>query len=440
VTDHRAIQTRLEAARTRLILDKPFLGALVLRLPLVAANPDWCKTTATDARKFYYNPAYIDTLTSGQLQFVLAHEALHCALSHFARRGHRIKKRWDIACDYAINPLLLDDGLEPPPGAPMLKEFREMTAEEIYPCIEEHDNLTPMDHHVYDSDEDEGSGQQENAGEGDSENKSPRPQTQQNADERNRGGTPQQQQQDNEAGNGRLDTPRGDAAADDDSAAGAPRPDPLSPQEIEALSTQWQQRMVGAAQQAMQAGKLGGALRRMIDFMVQPSLPWRMLLARYVTGIARDDYSYSRPSNRRGDPAIFPSLRSAQLNLAVAIDVSGSVNDREIGEFLSEINAIKSQIRSRVLLMACDSALSPGCPWIYEPWEELTMPERVQGGGGTSFIPPIEYLERADQPPDILVYFTDAQGSFPPMEPGFPVIWLVKGRGEVPWGQRIQLN
>ena len=103
---------------------------------------------------------------------------------------------------------------------------------------------------------------------------------------------------------------------------------------------------------------------------------------------------------------------------------------------------VQTQVRLILdnLGMACDSALSPGCPWIYEPWEELTMPERVQGGGGTSFIPPIEYLERADQPPDILVYFTDAQGSFPPMEPGFPVIWLVKGRGELPWGQRIQLN
>ena len=432
------IKTRLEAARTRLILDKPFLGALVLRLPMIAANPDWCKTTATDARKFYYNPAHIESLNGAQLQFVLAHEALHCALSHFARRGHRIKKRWDIACDYAINPLLVEDGLEPPPGALMLQEFREMTAEEIYPCIEEHDNLTPMDHHVYDADEDEGSGAQESAGEGDSENSSPKPQPSQNGDEGDGdGGGRHQQDETGQASS--LDTPQGGADEDDGQSSGAPRPDPLSPQEMEALSTQWQQRLVGAAQQAMQAGKLSGAMQRMIDFMVQPSLPWRMLLARYVSSIARDDYSYSRPSNRRGDPAIFPSLCSAQLNMAVAIDVSGSVNDREIGEFLSEINAIKSQIRSRVILMACDNALAEGCPWIYEPWEELTMPASIKGGGGTSFAPPITYLQQADQQPDILVYFTDTQGHFP-QEPAYPVIWLVKGRGSVPWGQRIQLN
>jgi hypothetical protein len=36
------IETKLAAARTKLILDKPFLGALVMRLPMVEANPDWC--------------------------------------------------------------------------------------------------------------------------------------------------------------------------------------------------------------------------------------------------------------------------------------------------------------------------------------------------------------------------------------------------------------
>lgn len=113
--DNQAIETKLAAARTRLILDKPFLGALVLRLPMHAADPAWCPTTATDARAFYYNPEYIQQLSIEQTQFMLAHEALHCALSHFARRRHRVRHKWDLACDYAINPLLIDDGLSPRP-------------------------------------------------------------------------------------------------------------------------------------------------------------------------------------------------------------------------------------------------------------------------------------------------------------------------------------
>jgi predicted metal-dependent peptidase len=51
-----------------------------------------------------------------------------------------------------------------------------------------------------------------------------------------------------------------------------------------------------------------------------------------------------------------------------------------------------------------------------------------------------DWLEREVRNPDLLVYFTDAEGEFPKSEPGFPVLWLVKGRGRVPWGQRIQLN
>jgi len=147
------IETKLSAAATRLILDKPFLGALVLRLPMIEADAKWCRTTATDARALYYNPDYIDALSLEQTQFVLAHEALHCALSHFARRQHRNKMRWDVACDLAINPLLIQDGLKPPPGALHLAEFDGMTAEEIYPCLDENDDDEPMDQHLYDNDD-----------------------------------------------------------------------------------------------------------------------------------------------------------------------------------------------------------------------------------------------------------------------------------------------
>jgi predicted metal-dependent peptidase len=74
-------------------------------------------TTATDARNFYYNPDYIARLSLEQTQFVLAHEAMHCALSHFARRNHRQKHRWDVACDYAVNMILDEERMQPPDNA-----------------------------------------------------------------------------------------------------------------------------------------------------------------------------------------------------------------------------------------------------------------------------------------------------------------------------------
>jgi predicted metal-dependent peptidase len=446
--DLSAIETKLASARTRLILSKPFLGALVLRLPMHAVENGWCKTTATDARAFYYNPSYIDALTLDETQFMLAHEALHCALSHFARRQHRVKHRWDLACDYAINPLLVDDGLQPPPNALLMPMYKGMTAEEIYPLLEDDDDSETLDTHAYDDDSDGGERgeaggmnerdvqrqQQQGQGSGDGGENGERDGDQQKADGTT-GSEPNNQSDRTQSGSS-----TGDAEPEErEDEAGEAPPSPLTPDERETLQVQWQQRMAGAAQQAMQAGKLGGELKRMIDHLLQPQLPWRMLLARYMNSLSRDDYSWSRPSRREGD-YIMPSLRSHQLDIVVALDTSGSIKDDEVQEFIDEIDALKGQVRARVTLLPCDAVLCAGAPFYFEPWEQFCRPKHLAGGGGTSFRPVFQWVDQQGMRPDLLVYFTDADGDFPGDEPNYPVIWLVKGRAGVPWGERIQLN
>jgi len=397
------LETKLSAARTRLILDRPFLGGLVLRKPMKAADPKWCATIGTDARAFYYNPAYIDSLSLEQTQFALAHEVLHCALSHFARREHRVRERWDVACDLAINPILIREGMKAVPGALYDIGFEGMMAEEIYPLVKENNEEQPHDQHLYGKE----------SGSSKDQDKQPQPEE---ADDGGGAG---------EGGGSGM--------------ALAASPDALGEAEKEQLAIQWRQRLAGAAQQALQAGKLGDSLRRLVDHLLQPQLPWRMLLARYMTAVSRDDYSYMRPSRREGE-AIFPTLRSSQTDIIVVLDTSGSIRPEEMREFVTEIDAIKGQVRARITLQACDAQLCSAGPWVFEPWEEFELPGTLSGGGGTRFTPPFEWLEQQCLDPDLLVYFTDAEGEFPKQEPGFPVIWLVKGRGKVPWGQRIQLN
>ncbi|RTZ61114.1 MAG: hypothetical protein DSZ33_01605 [Gammaproteobacteria bacterium] len=407
-------ERKLAAARTQLILDKPFLGALVLRLPMIQASPDWCRTTATDARSFYYNAEYIDSLSMSQTQFMLAHEALHCALSHFARRQNRNRHRWDLACDFAINPLLLADGLSPPADTLYLSQYEDMTAEEIYPLIDEDDEQEPLDQHLYDNSEKD-----------DSQSNKPDHGGDQGVRKQ-----PQQEQQ-----------PLGGSGAkeSENSMGGAQPPPALSNHEREELRIKWQQRLAGAAQQALQAGKLGEGMARLVDHLLQPQLPWRALLARYMTAVARDDFSFARPSRREGS-AILPSLRSAEINIAVVIDTSGSISDAEMKEFVSEVNAIKGQLRAAIVLHACDETLCEKGPWRFAAWEELSLPDSLGGGAGTSFLPAFQWAESLERRPDLLVYFTDADGEFPPVEPSFPVLWLVKGRKAAPWGMRVQLN
>lgn len=419
------VENKLAAARTRLILDKPFLGALVLRLPLVEADPHWCPTSATDARSLYYNPDYIDGLSLGQVQFVLAHEALHCALSHFARREHRSRRRWDVACDYAVNPLLVDDGLPQPPGVLFDERFTGMAAEEIYPCLSDTDLDEPMDRHLYDDGAGEGAGDEagEEAGGG--------------------AGDASEQTPDEETSDPSTSA-QGDAPHHPERQTGpestSSRPPSLGAAERQRLETQWRQRLAGAAQQAMMAGKLKGAIARLVEQLLQPTVPWRNLLAHHMVTYGRDDYDLMRPSRRREGDAILPSLHKRKIDVVVAIDTSGSIQADEMDQFLAEINAIKAQVSARITLLACDDELHDNGPWVFETWQELRQPERFKGGGGTDFRPVFAWTGMQFPAPDLLIYFTDARGRFPDNRPAVPTLWLVKGAAEVPFGQRIQLN
>ena len=423
------IENKLAAARTRLILDKPFLGALVLRLPIVAADPTWCKTTDTDMKKLYVNPEYIKQLSIEETQFVLAHEALHCALSHFSRRVHRVKLRWDMACDFAINPILIEDGLKPPPHIFYLREYLGMTAEEIYPTLLDNENDGDSELGQSSGEGDNDQGEQSDHGDAkDTQNKK----------------LNSEQQEDGEDGKGQTgDTEQSspDFKQDSTDTDQQKEPPPIpNNDEIQSLNAQWQQRLAGAAQQALQAGKLSPSMARLVDHLLQPQLPWRMLLARYMSATAREDYSYTRPSSRRGEPAIYPRLRSHKINIVVALDISGSIATKEIKEFLSEVDQIKAQVRAHISLHACDTEVTDEGPWEFEPWDELKLPIQFKGGGGTRFTPVFDWVEKQSMPPDLLLYFTDAEGEFPVSEPYYPVIWLVKGKAPIPWGQRIQLN
>ncbi len=421
--DVARIAQKLVKARTQLLLDKPFLGNLVLRLPLVAAD-NWCKTSATDAKNLYYNPAFVATLDSEQTKFVLIHEALHCALNHFSRRGRRKKHIWDLACDFAINPLIVKEGFAPPIEAPILFQYEGKTAEEIYPMIDDSIMDTePMDQHLYDENANDDStsatGQAEDA------NSSPDARPNSNSANNSAHTDGEQPQQDNNA-------------TGNSTAQLAPKPNALSHQEIEQLSIKWQKDLASSAVVARQAGQLSPIMEKIVDFYLQPQVNWTQLLAHYLNNFARDDFSYYRPKKRHN--ALLPMLKSSSIDIVIAVDTSGSITQEEVDEFITEINTIKSNLRANLTLLACDEQLSDNSPMHYAPWDELQFPESLGGGRGTNFTPVFNYIDALDTIPSCVVYFTDANGVFPEREPEYPVLWLVKGSTQIPWGQRCQLS
>lgn len=124
-----SLERRLARARTQLLLNQPFFGTLCLRLKLA---PGPVPTMATDGRRIVYDSSFVNSLKPAELEAVLAHEVLHCALGHHCRRGQRDPQLWNQAADLAINPILIGNGFTLPSGALVDPAFYNLSAEEIY--------------------------------------------------------------------------------------------------------------------------------------------------------------------------------------------------------------------------------------------------------------------------------------------------------------------
>jgi len=123
------IEQKLTRARTQLVLRQPFFGALCLRLKMIPAS---VPTMATDGRRVVYSRAFVESLTPAEVEGVLAHEVMHCALAHHCRRGNRDHRVWNEAADLAINPILLENNFSLPEGALVEPEYYGLSAEAIY--------------------------------------------------------------------------------------------------------------------------------------------------------------------------------------------------------------------------------------------------------------------------------------------------------------------
>lgn len=125
-----SVERHITKARIALLTDHPFFGSLAMRLRMVedASIP----TMATNGKDIRYNPEFTMNLPIDEVKGVLAHEVMHCALAHHARRGERNPENWNIAADYAINPLLIGAGLKLPSSALVNSQYAGLSAEEIY--------------------------------------------------------------------------------------------------------------------------------------------------------------------------------------------------------------------------------------------------------------------------------------------------------------------
>ena len=351
---------KLTTARIGLLVRHPFFGNLATRLKLVDAT-DWCSTLATDGRYFYYNNDFVNRLTPKQAEFGFAHEVLHNVFDHMGRRESRDPQLSNIAADYAANQILKDERIgEVPDWIKIFQDnkYRGMSYEQIYDELYEKAEKIDisllgelLDEHL------------DGEGEGDGED------------------------------------------GDEKDGKGRPR---LTAEEKKQIRDEIKEAMVAAAQSAG-AGKVPASIARMIQQFTEPKMDWRQMLRMNIQSILKSNFSFSRP-NRKSQHcgAVLPGMMNEEtIDVSVAIDMSGSISDKQALDFLSEVKGIMDEYKDFKLDLWCfDTEIYNYAQFTGDSADDI-LEYKAAGGGGTDFEANWNFMKEQGIEPKRFIMFTD---------------------------------
>ena len=387
---------KLTTARVGLLLKAPFFGNMATRMRLIDAS-EWCPTAATNGRDFYYNKKFVEKLSVKKLEFLFGHEICHAVFDHFGRVGSRDRQLSNIAQDYAVNQILVDERI----GEKITEvkicydpKYRGMAWEEIYDELYEKAEKISMpdllrqlgdllDEHIK-----EGDGQGE--GEGDKEGKG--------------------------------------------------RPG-MSKEDAQKIKDEIKEAMIQSAA-AAGAGKTPAGIQRMIKDLTEPKINWRDLVRQEIQSIVRNDYSFSRPNRKSWHSgAILPGMKEATtIDVGISIDMSGSIGMEDATVFLSEVKGIMDQYEDfKVNLWCFDTEIYNHQEISHDNSEDL-LDYEPQGGGGTDFEVNWQFMRDNGIQPKKFIMFTDGYPCGGWGEEDYcDTIFIVKGNtaAEAPFGQTV---
>lgn len=428
---------KLTKARSELLLKHPFFGSLALRLELKEDRA--CHGAWTDGNMIAYNPYYVEKTDLNILEGLLAHTVMHPACQHHRRRGTRDEKIWNMACDYAINWILLKAGFDLPEGYLDDEKYHGKKAEEIYTDL---------------SSEFDQQGNPENAGDKDGSKdididyEDGKAKGKESGEDSGNDDSESADDGESSESDGSMEFDSTDENDSRDSESlfdgiGEVRDSPHdSKGEGEDVDTDWQMALAQALNQARECGDLSGGVDRLADTILRPKIDWKQLLERFISNRARNDYSWTPPSRRHLHMGLYlPSLSAEMLpEIVLAVDTSGSISSEELNQFCSEFSSILSAYDTTLNVLWCDQDIT-----LEQTFSRLDLPLNPTplGGGGTDFKPPFNWIEAQDINPSCLIYFTDMQcNRFPESEPEYPVLWVKVGNEgyEPPFGEVISFS
>ena len=366
------VREKLITARVGLLLKASFFGNLATRLKLINAD-EWCGTAATDGRNFYYNTRFIQLLKPKEIEFLFGHEVLHCVYDHFGRRGERDPQIWNIANDFCVNADLKEHGVgEFITSVPCLydRKYNGWSSEKVYDDLMKNAkkiNLSDLLDQMIDEHLD-GEGDEEGEGGGDD----------------------------------------GEEVDGSGKGKGKGRPK-ISEEERRAIRDEIKEAMLAAAATVDGAGNIPLGVQRLIKEMTEPKMNWRELLRMNLESTIKSDYTWMRASRRGWHmDAVMPGMKPDEMiDIALAIDASGSMDENMLKDILSEVQGIMDSFPVyKIHVVSFDTQ-------VYNPQKydsdnlDSIVDYEVQGGGGTSFECFYEYFKENDITPHRLVVFTD---------------------------------
>ena len=356
--DSEEVKKRIVQSRVRLLLNHPFFGNLATRL-LIKDATEWCPTAATDGKHLYYNKDFLGAFDDAELDFVIAHEVMHCVYDHIDRRGTRQADYWNMAGDYVINRDLKMHNVGRMPKVGLYDDrYRENYTDEIYDDLHQNQKEVQqtLDMHIDKLLE-------------------------------------EMEKQDNEgSGDGNKDGKKG--------------PISISKEERKQLKDEIKNAIIQSAQVAG-AGNVPSGVERLIKELTNPKMDWRTMLDQQITSVVKNDFTWMKPSRKGWEvDAILPGLKNdTTIDICVAIDTSGSISDKQLKDFLSEIQGIMSQYTDyKVYVWSFDTEVHN--PVMYTGDGNIAD-YNLAGFGGTEFTANWKWMKDNQVEPKKLIVFTD---------------------------------
>lgn len=199
----------------------------------------------------------------------------------------------------------------------------------------------------------------------------------------------------------------------------------MTEEEIKAEENKIRAEITMGVQQSRNIGELPSDIKQIITEMERSQVDWSSVIRRVVGGDQPEDYTYRRPSRRAlhcwnvYNPS---TLKSSCGDVAVWVDTSGSVSDKEKQHALGELNAIAEDMQPNSVTIFYGDANVQNIER-YERGDTIEC-LNSKGGGGTDPMPIFKYIEDNNVNVDSMVCITDMEFHNFPSHVDYPLLWV----------------